>query len=66
MRHIVFWLVLCFFLASVQPVRSQTNGRGPLDTIKVYALVTPTGDTIPYDYLPTVEVIGKLARHWTI
>ncbi len=63
-RHIVFWLVLGFFLASVQQVCSQTNGRGPYDTVKVYALVTPTGDTIPFDYLPTVEVIGKLTRQW--
>lgn len=63
-RNIAFWLVLFFFFASAQQARSQTSGRGPYDTVKVYALVTPTGDTIPYDYLPTVEVIGRLTREW--
>lgn len=27
-------------------------------------MVTPEGDTIPYSFLPAVEVIGKLTRQW--
>lgn len=42
--------------------------RGPLDTVRVYAYITPEGDTIPESILPPVEVIGKLTgkwkRHW--
>jgi hypothetical protein len=60
----IILLVLFCLLALVQQVRSQTNGRGPYDTVKVYAMVTPEGDTIPYSYLPNVMVIGKLTRQW--
>ncbi|WP_353550755.1 DUF4294 domain-containing protein [Sediminibacterium sp. KACHI17] len=42
--------------------------RGPYDTVRVYAYITPEGDTIPESILPPVEVIGKLTgkwkRHW--
>jgi len=46
----------------------QAQTRGPYDTIRVYAFITPEGDTIPESVLPPVEVIGKLTgkwkRHW--
>ncbi|HCL05534.1 MAG TPA: DUF4294 domain-containing protein [Chitinophagaceae bacterium] len=49
-----------------QDLQAQT--RGPYDTVKVYAYITPEGDTIPESILPPVEVIGKLTgkwkRHW--
>lgn len=60
----IFLLVLFFCITSVQRTHAQNNGHGPYDTIKVYAMVTPEGDTIPYSFLPAVEVIGKLTRQW--
>lgn len=36
--------------------------KGPYDTLRVYAFITPEGDTIPQSYLPPVEVTGKLTR----
>ncbi len=38
--------------------------RGPYDTVKVYAYITPEGDTIPESILPPVEVLGKLTGQW--
>ncbi|NCI50400.1 DUF4294 domain-containing protein [Sediminibacterium roseum] len=38
--------------------------RGPYDTVKVYAFITPEGDTIPGSVLPPVEVYTKMSKHW--
>lgn len=38
--------------------------HGPLDTLKVYAYVTPQGDTIPSSLLPAVEVYARLTKKW--
>lgn len=63
-KHIILTMlvvVLTSFALSAQE-------RGPLDTVRVYAYITPEGDTIPESILPPVEVIGKLTgkwkRHW--
>ena len=42
----------------------QAQTRGPYDTIKVYAYITPEGDTIPGSVLPPVEVYAKLTGKW--
>lgn len=34
--------------------------KGMYDTVRVYAYITPEGDTIGESWLPSVEVIGKL------
>lgn len=65
-KHIIAVLVLLFITGAGQELNAQT--RGPYDTIKVYAYITPEGDTIPESVLPPVEVLGKLTgkwkRHW--
>ena len=65
-KHIIFLLVFSCVLCFCNAVNAQT--RGPYDTVKVYAFITPEGDTIPESILPPVEVIGKLTgkwkRHW--
>ncbi len=53
------FLFLCIGLTSL-----QAQERGPFDTLKVYAFVTPAGDTIPSDMLPPVEVYAKMTRQW--
>jgi hypothetical protein len=57
--HIALGLLLFVF-------SNTTNAQqhGVYDTLKVYAFVTPQGDTIPGSVLPNVEVYGKLSRKW--
>ncbi|NCI46502.1 DUF4294 domain-containing protein [Sediminibacterium soli] len=38
--------------------------HGSADTVKVYAWVTPEGDTIGMSYLPSVEVLGRMNSKW--
>lgn len=65
-KHIMLGFLL-FFVAGISN-DLQAQQRGPLDTLRVYAYITPEGDTIPESILPPVEVIGKLTgkwkRHW--
>lgn len=35
---------------------------GPLDTVRVYAMIDTNGDTIPYSVLPPVSVFTQLTR----
>jgi hypothetical protein len=59
-KHIIC-LVLFFFTAIVFVTAQQ---RGPLDTMRVQAYITPEGDTIPESILPPVEVYAKLTGPW--
>jgi hypothetical protein len=56
-NHIVF----VFLLLLAGSVKAQ---HGQLDTLKVHAYITATGDTIPQAYLPPVWVYGKLDNKW--
>jgi hypothetical protein len=53
--------VLLVFIATIS-IQAQT--RGPLDTLRVHAFITPEGDTIPESVLPPVEVYAKLTGQW--
>ncbi|MES2004283.1 MAG: DUF4294 domain-containing protein [Bacteroidota bacterium] len=53
-----------FVLASFFACTKAHAQHGPLDTLKVFAYVTPQGDTIPSSLLPTVEVYTKLTGKW--
>lgn len=55
---ILYWLLL-FFLGGTNPLLAQDKGLN--DTLKVYAYITPEGDTIGMSYLPPVEVIGRMS-----
>jgi hypothetical protein len=44
--------------------KSNAQVHGPYDTMRVYAYITPEGDTIPMSYLPYVLVTGKLTPQW--
>ena len=59
-KHIIC-LVLLVFIATIS-IQAQT--RGPLDTLRVHAFITPEGDTIPESVLPPVEVYAKLTGQW--
>lgn len=47
------------------PVAFTTGAKaqtGELDTLRVYAMIDPNGDTIPYSILPPVAVFTQLTR----
>jgi hypothetical protein len=50
---------------SLLPVLFTTEAgaqTGELDTVRVYAMIDPNGDTIPYSILPPVAVFTQLTR----
>lgn len=57
--YIKYLLILTIFLSISIHAKSQHSIN---DTIKVYAFITPNGDTIPMGYLPDVQVQAKLNR----
>lgn len=61
-------IMLSIVLILLTSLCLSAQERGPYDTVRVYAYITPGGDTIPESILPPVEVIGKLTgkwkRHW--
>ena len=59
-KHII--CLVLFFFTSIVFVTAQQ--RGPLDTMRVHAYITPEGDTIPESILPPVEVYAKLTGPW--
>ncbi len=60
-NHIIFLSLLLLTVLSGTEARAQ---HGALDTLKVYAFVTPEGDTIPSSMLPPVEVYTRLTGKW--
>ena len=54
--------VLLLFAGWSNTVSSQTIGA--YDTVRVYAFITPEGDTVPMSYLPNVEVYTRLTGKW--
>lgn len=44
--------------------KASAQQHGMYDTIKVFAFVTPEGDTIPSSNLPPVYVYGKMTKQW--
>lgn len=61
-------IILSKLVIVMTSIALSAQERGPNDTVRVYAYITPEGDTIPESILPPVEVIGKLTgkwkRHW--
>lgn len=56
--------VLFFLLALGWSSKSSAQTIGAYDTVRVYAYITPEGDTVPMSYLPNVEVYAKLTDKW--
>lgn len=61
-KHIIPVLLLAICMTT--GIRAAAQARGPYDTLRVFAYVTPEGDTIPYSNLPPVEVSGRLTKQW--
>lgn len=61
-KHIIPILVFLFLVGMKNQATAQAIGA--YDTVRVYAYVTPEGDTVPMSYLPNVEVYAKLTGKW--
>ncbi|MFZ6023439.1 MAG: DUF4294 domain-containing protein [Bacteroidota bacterium] len=61
-KHIIIVFLFLFMAGAVKELNAQA--RGPYDTVRVYAFITPERDTIPESILPPVEVVGKLTSRW--
>jgi len=59
--HIAVSCLLLTFLLVSNQAGAQTN---KYDTVKVYAWISPQGDTIPMSVLPNVEVYGVMSKKW--
>lgn len=66
MKKSVVHIILIIFLALLAGSKNQLSAQahGAYDTVRVYAFVTPEGDTIPESYLPNVEVYARLTGKW--
>jgi len=60
--YIIVLLAVMLVAGSTQKAAAQTHGVN--DTIKVYAYVTPEGDTIPMGYMYPVEVYTRMPLRW--
>ncbi|MBU3744423.1 MAG: DUF4294 domain-containing protein [Sediminibacterium sp.] len=61
-------LVVCLLIISLLGNRVLAQSRSDLDTVRVYAIISPTGDTIPFGVLPPIIVYTKLTaqqrKYW--
>ncbi|MCK9403613.1 MAG: DUF4294 domain-containing protein [Chitinophagaceae bacterium] len=61
-KHII--LSLCLLGPVLVSTKTKAQVHGIYDTLKVFAYVSPEGDTIPSSNLPPVLVNGRLTRQW--
>jgi hypothetical protein len=61
LKHIILSIGLICLAAGSDALQAQQTG---LDTIRVYAYISPQGDTIPSDFLPPVQVYTRLTHKW--
>lgn len=59
-KSILVKVLIAFF--SVLWSAGASAQTGNLDTVRVYAMIDPNGDTIPYSILPPVQVFTQLTR----
>ena len=56
--------ILILFLVTGWNNKLSAQTIGAYDTVRVYAYITPEGDTVPMSYLPNVEVYTRLTGTW--
>ncbi len=61
-QYIIPILILLMVTGWNNKLSAQTIGA--YDTVRVYAYITPEGDTVPMSYLPNVEVYTRLTGKW--
>jgi hypothetical protein len=56
--------ILVFLILSGSKNQATAQTIGAYDTVRVYAYITPEGDTVPMSYLPNVEVYARMTDRW--
>jgi len=60
----ILHIILVFILVTGLKNQATAQTIGAYDTVRVYAFITPQGDTVPMSYLPNVEVYTRLNGRW--
>jgi Domain of unknown function (DUF4294) len=60
----ILHIILVFILVAGLKNQATAQTVGAYDTVRVYAFITPQGDTVPMSYLPNVEVYTRLNGRW--
>lgn len=64
MNKTIQHIILVFILVAGLKNQATAQTIGAYDTVRVYAFITPQGDTVPMSYLPNVEVYTRLNDRW--
>lgn len=64
MNKTILHIILVFVLIAGLKNQATSQTIGAYDTVRVYAFITPQGDTVPMSYLPNVEVYTRLNARW--
>ncbi|MEI7627597.1 MAG: DUF4294 domain-containing protein [Bacteroidota bacterium] len=64
MNKTILHIILVFILVAGLKNQATAQTVGAYDTVRVYAFITPQGDTVPMSYLPNVEVYTRLNGRW--
>ncbi len=64
MNKTILHIILVFILVTGLKNQATAQTIGAYDTVRVYAFITPQGDTVPMSYLPNVEVYTRLNGRW--
>ncbi len=64
MNKTILHIILVFILVAGLKNQATAQTVGAYDTVRVYAFITPQGDTVPMSYLPNVEVYTRLNDRW--
>ncbi len=64
MKKSILYIVLVLLFLAVGTNRAISQTVGAYDTVRVYAYISPQGDTVPMSYLPNVEVYTRLNDKW--
>ena len=66
MKKAILYIIPILILLLVTGWNNKLSAQtiGAYDTVRVYAYITPEGDTVPMSYLPNVEVYTRLTGKW--
>lgn len=64
MKKSILHIILVLLLIAGWKTEASAQTIGAYDTVRVYAFITPQGDTVPMGYLPNVEVYTHLTDRW--
>jgi hypothetical protein len=64
LKKTILHIIPVLLLLAGWKTQASAQSIGAYDTVRVYAFITPEGDTVPMSYLPNVEVYTRLTGKW--